>query len=430
MSELVVVLVGAGAFTLGVIGSWLVLRERQRASDERVRSAESAVRDREAFASKAEEQMKAVFASASRDALQENNKLFMDVARASMNEFQQGARVDLETRRDEIDRLVKPVSDGLAKVETVLQAMDRGNAAGSAALAEQVRRMAADQGRLAAETSNLVKALRTPTVRGQWGELQLRRTVELAGMVEHCDFTEQQTVSSEDGRFRPDVVVHLPDRKVIVVDSKAPLVAYLDSIAATDPAERAALLDRHAAHVRAHIDSLATKDYSNLFAESPDFVVMFLPGEAFFSAACEQDPSLLEYAIGRGVMPCSPTTLITLLRAVAYGWQQQRISERAEHIRDVAMELYSRLSGFADHLRKVRKSLDGAVSAYNAAVGTLEGRVLPSARRLEAMGVAGTSTIATIELAEGSARQLTAPEFDSPSLAGVELEVPMLAGVD
>jgi DNA recombination protein RmuC len=259
-----------------------------------------------------------------------------------------------------------------------------------------------------------VRALRAPQVRGQWGEMQLRRVVELAGMLEHCDFVEQATVSSEDGRLRPDLIVHLPGHKAVVVDSKAPLQAYLDAAEETDEARRGAFLDQHARQVRTHIDQLAAKDYANELAEAPDFVVLFLPGEAFFSEACRRDPALIEYAVKKGVIPASPTTLITILKAVAYGWTQERIGENAERIRDLGIELYDRLRTTAEHLDTLRRSLAKSVESYNSAVGSLESRVLPTARKLREMGAASGNELPVLEPVVTTPRAIVAPELTEP----------------
>ena len=312
------------------------------------------------------------------------------------------------------------IRDGLERMGAQLAALEKDRAASHAALHEHLRLMGEGQRNLADETETLVRALRAPQVRGQWGEMQLRRVVELAGMLEHCDFIEQATVSTEDGRLRPDLVVHLPGHKAVVVDSKSPLLAYLDAAEETNEARRAAFLDQHARQVRTHIDQLAAKDYANELSEAPDFVVMFLPGEAFFSEACRRDPGLIEYAINKGVIPASPTTLITILKAVAYGWTQERIGENAERIRDLGIELYDRLRTTAAHLDALRRSLEKGVESYNAAVGSLESRVLPTARKLRDLGAANGEEIEMLEPVVTTARAVVAPELaagDSPPAA-------------
>jgi DNA recombination protein RmuC len=305
------------------------------------------------------------------------------------------------------------IREGLERMGEQLAALDRERASSHAALHEHLRLLGEGQKLLADETETLVRALRAPQVRGQWGEMQLRRVVELAGMLEHCDFVEQATVSSADGRLRPDLIVHLPGHKAVVVDSKAPLQAYLDATEETDEAKRGAFLDQHARQVRTHIEQLAGKDYANELTEAPDFVVLFLPGEAFFSEACRRDPGLIEYAVNKGVIPASPTTLITILKAVAYGWTQERIGENAERIRDLGIELYDRLRTTAAHLDTLRRSLAKSVESYNSAVGSLESRVLPTARKLRELGAASGEEMAVLEPVVTTPRALVAPELSA-----------------
>jgi DNA recombination protein RmuC len=383
-TQLVALVSVTAAIVAGVV--WLAARSEANALRARLAERTQAAADREALLLRTDQDLREAFAVASREALQANNQAFLDLARASMNEFQVGASADLQARQQTIDQLVSPMNEGLQRVGEMVRLLNLDRASTQATLVEHLRRMAEDQQKLVGETATLVRALRAPQVRGQWGEMQLRRAVELAGMLEHCDFAEQQTVQTADGRLRPDVVVNLPRGKAVVVDAKAPLGAYLEAMEAVEEAQRALLLDRHAAQVRGHIVALASKDYANQLPNAPDFVLLFLPGEAFFSAACERDPALIEDAVRLGVIPASPTTLITLLKAVAYGWQQERIAERAEQIRDLGIELYERVSIFAEHLAKVRKGLETGVNAYNSAVGSLESRILPTARRLQELG--------------------------------------------
>jgi DNA recombination protein RmuC len=387
------------------------------ADQERERMAGMLDAERNAFAEKTELlegariQLKEAFAAASQEALQRNNQVFLDLANAKLEDFQRSAKTDLDARQQSIDLLVKPVNDELAKVGERLLVFDRERATAHAALQENLRLMSVAQEQLAGETQTLVRALRAPQVRGQWGEMQLHRVVELAGMVEYCDFVQQQSVDTIDGKLRPDMVVRLPGEKLVVVDSKAPLAAYLDAMEASDEAQRGVHLDRHAKQVRDHITALSAKDYANEFAAAPDFVVLFLPGESFFSAACQRDPNLIDFAIQRNVIPASPTTLITVLKAVNYGWQQERIAKNAEEIRDLGQTLYERIRVVAEHFGKVRKGLEAAVNGYNSAVGAMETRVLPTARKFRDLDSGKGDEIATLEPIDTVPRLTAAPEL-------------------
>ena len=404
---------------IGAVCGWLYAATRTSRVQVLLHEREKDVTQLRALLEQTDARLRDSFSALSSQALQANNQAFLDLAKASMGEFQQGAKAELEARQLSIAQLVQPVREGLQRVDEKLQALDRERTASHAALHAQLRGMAEAQQHLTDETQLLVQALRAPQVRGQWGEMQLRRVVELAGMMEHCDFEEQETVQGEDGTLRPDLIVHLPGDKLIVVDSKAPLSAYLDAIDAVTDEQRAPLLDQHARQVRDHISQLASKEYAEQFTQAPDFVVMFLPGEAFFSAACRRDPGLIEFAVQHGVIPASPTTLITVLKAVFYGWQQERIARNAEEIRDLGMELHARMRVMAEHLARVRKGLDGAVTAYNAAVSSLESRVLPTARKFRELGVGPGDEIEALEPVDAVPRLPAAPELLATGASGL-----------
>ena len=308
--------------------------------------------------------------------------------------------------------LLEPLQDGLSRVDEQLQSLGRDRAAGNAELQERLRAMVEGQLQLTEETQRLVHALRTPHVRGQWGELQLRRVVELAGMLEHCDFDLQQTIRDDDGTFRPDLVVRLPGDKRVVVDAKTPLDAFVGAAEATDDDRRSALLDKHARQLRAQVEILSQKKYGERMTDALPFVVMFLPGESILSEACQRDPGLLEFAVARGVVPATPTTLVMLLKSAQYGWQQERIARNAASIRDVGSELYRRIATLAEHFARLQRGLTGAVEAYNDAVGSLESRVLSSARRMHGLGAAdGQPDIEPLEQVDVLPRRPSAPEL-------------------
>jgi DNA recombination protein RmuC len=380
-------------------------------ANERTASAEKI-----ALLSQAEANLREAFQSLSAEALRHNSQSFMTLARATLGEIQQAATGDLETRRLAVDELVKPIRESLRHVDEQLKAVEKDRLSSYHSLTEQVRSMAATQQQLHGETLNLVKALRTPTTRGRWGELQLRRVVEMAGMLPHCDFQEQSTLTTEDGRSRPDLIVHLPAGRHMVVDAKAPLLAFLDAIESPDDARRETHLKEHARQVRDHVTKLAAKAYWNQLPTTPELVVMFLPGETFFSAALQHDPSLLEYAATRRVVIASPTNLIALLYAVAHGWQQQRIAEGALVIGQLGQTLYDRLRALVDHFERLRKALDNATDAYNGAVGSLETRVLVTARRFRDLGTSTREELPNLEPVARRTRQLQAADLLAEAL--------------
>lgn len=402
-------------------------KDHDRLSNERaVESAYSQVRlleseleserklglERQAAWDEAREQMKGEFARLSATALRESNEQLVQLAEGRFELAQQKQKGELDLHNKSIAELLNPVSETLNRYERTVRQMESERGQAYAGLVEQVKQLNDSQDRLQRETRNLVTALRAPATRGRWGELQLRRVMEMAGMLEHCDFDEQVTTESENGRLRPDVIVHLSGGRQIVVDAKVPLQAFLDANDATDEESRRSHLLGHARQMRQHVDSLSKKGYSQQFEFMPDFVVAFIPGDTLLATAMEQDPSLLEHAFERRVVLATPTSLIAVLRSIAFGWQQESLTRNAVEVQKAGRELYKRLATFMEHFSKAGRRLGDAVGAYNDAVGSLERKLLPQARRFQDLGIdSSEKLLSEPEPVDSTPRLVQAPEL-------------------
>jgi len=353
--------------------------------------------DRLSLLEQSEMRLRAAFDSLAGETLRANSELFLRLAREALGRDQAVAQGALKERELAIAQLVEPLRVALERTEAQAQALERERHEAFGALRTQLESLAGGQAQLQRETRNLVTALRRPEVRGRWGELTLRRLVELAGLSEHCDFTEQLQLVGEEGALRPDLVVHMPDARDLVIDAKTPLEAYLAALDAASEEERTQALRRHAQQVETRVRELASKSYWSQFERSPEFAVLFLPGDQFLSGALAERPELLEAALSQSVIIATPSTLIALLKAVAYGWRQSAVAHNAAQIRDLGQELYRRLGSFNGHLARMGQRLATAVEAYNAAVGSLERGVLPQARRFGELGVTADAPLAPLE---------------------------------
>lgn len=391
-------LIGTGlvVFVLGIALGWLAghLRNTRRVSELETRldiekqSANEKISDLETR-----------FSQISSEALRANNQSFLQLAEETLKRLHAETRGKLDQKEKAVENLVKPIKDALEKTEQQIRSIEKERKEAYGSLRQYLDSMLKTQEMLQGETRNLVQALRRPEVRGQWGELTLKRLAELAGMVRHCDFFEQE--SSADGSVRPDMIVRMPDRREIIVDAKTPLDAYLNAIEARDDKERKQFLEQHAANVRKRVRELASKAYWNQFRNAPDFVILFIPGDQFLGAALDLDPDLLENALQQHIMLTTPTSLVALLRAIAYGWRQETLTANADKIRDIGIDLYQRLTVFAEHLGKLGKSLEGSVGNFNKAVGSFEAKIIPGARKFTELGVSAENLESPPQLEKG-----------------------------
>jgi DNA recombination protein RmuC len=413
---LYVALAAIGGLAIGLlIGLWraMALTRELALKDAELRSRSAADTERERMLSLAAERLGTAFNQLADRQLQSHSDTFLKLARETLSVQTERAKGDLTAREQAIDGLVAPIREALARAERQMQHLDRSRSETHGSISKQLEALAASQHALSAETRNLVSALRRPEVRGQWGEITLRRLVELAGMVEHCDFVTQSHQPSENGAIRPDMVIRLPDARDLIVDVKTPLDAYLEATEAATEGERRIALERHATIVAGRIRELASKAYWSQFERSPEFVILFIPGDQFLSAALAERPALLDDALRQNIILATPTSLVALLKAVAYGWQQTALAANAAEIRSTASQLYERLTTFAGHLGNVGKSLGDSVRAFNASVGSLERMVLPSARRFTELGVQPRQRLVPPKSIEELTREVTS--VDDPA---------------
>jgi DNA recombination protein RmuC len=384
---------------------------KEAAFEARAQELERSVEEQKRLLADAEKRLSDTFASLAAQALQFNNESFLTLAGERLDAVKAQTAAEFEKRERGIAQIVEPVRESLKKLDEELRAIEGDRRQAQGRLTEQLSR-------LGERTEKLVDALKTPSVRGRWGEIQLRRVVEIAGMVEYCDFYEQSGVATAEGLLRPDMRIRLPNEKTVVVDAKAPLQAYMEAIDTSNEEERAARLREHARQIRAHIEQLSSKAYWDACKPTPEFVVLFLPGEMFFSAALQHDSALIEDGATRKVILATPTTLIALLKAVAYGWRQERLAENAQRISSLAQDLHDRLATMVDHFGRLGGSLSGAVRAFNDAIGSFQSRVMPAARRFKELGVASKKEMEELAPVDNVPREVGAPAIETNGTAG------------
>ena len=410
---------------LGGLIMWLVFKSRQRRLQETVTSLSDRIKDQDALQAErdaafeaATSRLATAFSDLSNKSLKANSDNFLRLAEQNLSVQHERAKRELGDREQAVENLVKPIKDALQQSQAQISALEKSRSEAYGGIKSQLEAMQSSQKSLTQETHNLVNALRRPEVRGRWGEITLRRLVELAGMVEHCDFQEQVHTTSDEKIIRPDMIVRMPDHRELVVDVKTPLDAYLEAVEAKDDAQRKQGLERHARNVRDHIRKLASKTYWEQFSKSPEFVILFIPGDQFLSAALNEDPDLIEYALSQQIILATPTSFVALLKAVAYGWRQLALADNAEEIRRLAEDLYGRLTTFVGHLNKVGRQLASSVEHYNRAVGSLERKVLPGARKFVELGIRPKKEIEQVEPLESLPRSMVESGNDSDDDTG------------
>lgn len=404
---------------LGGLIVWLVTRRRQREQahavellQTRIKAQDTLQLERDAAYEQANSRLSQAFSDLTNQSLKSNSETFLRLAEQNLGKQQEKAKRDLGDREQAIENLVKPIRESLERSQQQISELEKSRSEAYGSIKSQLETMQVNQQSLTQETRNLVNALRRPEVRGRWGEITLRRLVELAGMVEHCDFQEQVHTTEDDKIIRPDMIVSMPGERTLVVDVKTPLNAYLEAIEAKDDEQRQAALKRHARNVQTHIRQLARKSYWKQFAKSPDFVILFIPGDQFLSAALNEDPDLIETALSQQIILATPTSFVALLKAVAYGWRQLTLTENAEEIRRLAEDLYGRLNTFVGHMNKMGRQLHSSVEHYNRAVGSLERKVLPGARKFSELGISPKKEIEQLEPLESLPRTIVEASTD------------------
>ncbi len=406
---------------LGALIAWLIGRYRRQQLYRAIEDLQRQLRDQEdlrherdiAFEA-ATSRLNQSFADLANRSLRANSETFLRLAEQNLSAHQARAQQELGAREKAVENLVKPIRDALKETGRQIGELEKARSEAYGSIRSQIEAMQISQKSLAEETQNLVKALRRPEVRGRWGEITLRRLVELAGMVEHCDFQEQVHNAADDKVIRPDMVVRMPDRRELIVDVKTPLDAYLEAVEARTDAQRKLGLERHARNLREHIRKLASKAYWDQFTHSPEFVILFIPGDQFLSAALNEDPELIEFALSQQIILATPTSFVALLKAVAYGWRQLALAENAEEIRHLAEDLHGRLSTFVGHMNRMGKQLAGSVDNYNRAVGSLERSVLPGARKFVELGIRPKRELESLEPLESMPRGIISSSADDP----------------